>query len=106
MDDHIVDLVSVEEEKGFVLPPTYGKRGYMEMHPPSLLQSKKNLILGYTSKERTNMLVKDLATMLRVAETAMALNEGGPMKEVARLKERILKLDAKNLQLENSLQDY
>jgi myosin heavy subunit len=44
--------------------------------------------------------------MLRVAETAMALNEGGPMKEVAKLKEKVLKLEAKNRQLENSILDY
>jgi hypothetical protein len=105
-DEQVIDLSAVAEEKGFVFPPTYGKRGFMEMNPPLLMQSEKDLILGYTSEERANMLAKDLAAMLRVAETAMALNEGGPMKEVATLKEKVLKLETKNLQLENSILDY
>ncbi|GAU10513.1 hypothetical protein TSUD_419410, partial [Trifolium subterraneum] len=105
-DEQVIDLSAVAEEKGFVLPPTYGKRGFMEMNPPLLMQSEKDLILGYTSEERANMLAKDLAGMLRVAETAMALNEGGPMKEVAKLKEKFLKLEVRNRQLENSILDY
>ncbi|PNX68987.1 hypothetical protein L195_g064233, partial [Trifolium pratense] len=54
---------------------------------------------------RQNQLNEDIAAVIRLAETALVLNEGGPTREVEKLAARNAKLEGHIVKLEGELID-
>jgi uncharacterized protein YwgA len=101
----VVDLDAIEETNGFMFPPLLGMPEYFTQHPATILRSEKEAIMKFSSEELGAQLAKDFAATLRLAETAMVLNERGPSKDVERLTKRNVELEAEVLQLGNMVTD-
>ncbi|CAJ2672884.1 unnamed protein product [Trifolium pratense] len=67
--------------------------------------SEKAYLLGASSSARQNQLNEDVVAVIRLAETALVLNEGGPTHEVEKLAAKNRKLEAEIALLENDLLD-
>ncbi|CAJ2664544.1 unnamed protein product [Trifolium pratense] len=99
----IVDLS--EGDGGFVLPACLSNRKFFDTNPLQVPASEKNYILGVSSTARQNQLNEDIAAVIRLAETALVLNEGGPTHEVEKLAARNAKLEGRIVQMEGELID-
>ncbi|CAJ2627751.1 unnamed protein product [Trifolium pratense] len=99
----IVDLS--EGDGGFVLPACLSNRKFFDTNPLQVPASEKNYILGVSSTARQNQLNEDIAAVIRLAETALVLNEGGPTREVEKLAARNAKLEGRIVQMEGELID-
>ncbi|CAJ2637044.1 unnamed protein product [Trifolium pratense] len=99
----IVDLS--EGEGGFVLPACLSNRQFFDKNPLQVPASERNYILGASSSARQNQLNEDVAAVIRLAETALVLNEGGPTHEVEKLAARNAKLEGKIVLMEGELID-
>ncbi|CAJ2661442.1 unnamed protein product [Trifolium pratense] len=99
----IVDLS--EGDGGFVLPACLSNRKFFDTNPLQVPASEKNYILGVSSTARQNQLNEDIAAVIRLAETALVLNEGGPTLEAEKLAAKNRKLEAEIALLENDLLD-
>ncbi|MCI63987.1 hypothetical protein A2U01_0085244, partial [Trifolium medium] len=74
--------------------------------PHMVHASEKEHILGTSSEARHQQLSRDIAAVIRLAETALVLNEGGPEREMRKLIARNEKLEALNMKLENDVTTY
>ncbi|CAJ2655914.1 unnamed protein product [Trifolium pratense] len=99
----IVDLS--EGDGGFVLPACLSDQKYFDKNPLQVPASEKNYILGVSASARQKQLNEDVAAVIRLAETALVLNEGGPTHEAERLAARNAKLEGKIVQMEGELID-
>ncbi|XP_045790436.1 uncharacterized protein LOC123885208 [Trifolium pratense] len=99
----IVDLS--EGDGGFVLPACLSDQKYFDKNPLQVPASEKNYILGVSASARQKQLTEDVAAVIRLAETALVLNEGGPTHEAERLAARNVKLEGKIVQMEGELID-
>ncbi|CAJ2655512.1 unnamed protein product [Trifolium pratense] len=99
----IVDLS--EGDGGFVLPACLSNRSFFDKNPLQVPASEKNYVLGVSSSARQNQLNEDIAAVIRLAETALVLNEGGPTREVEKLAARNAKLEGHIVKLEGELID-
>ncbi|CAJ2653237.1 unnamed protein product [Trifolium pratense] len=72
---------------------------------PGVPASEKSYVLGVSSAARQNQLNEDIAAVIRLAETALVLNEGGPTREVEKLAARNAKLEGHIVKLEGELID-
>ncbi|CAJ2671871.1 uncharacterized protein LOC123891775 [Trifolium pratense] len=99
----IVDLS--EGDGGFVLPACLSNRGFFDKNPLQVPVSEKKYILGASASARQKQLNEDVATVIRLAETALVLNEGGPTHEVEKLAARNAKLEGKIVLMEGELID-
>ncbi|CAJ2659886.1 unnamed protein product [Trifolium pratense] len=99
----IVDLS--EGDGGFVLPACLSNRSFFDKNPLQVPASEMNYILGVSSSARQNQLNEDIAAVIRLAETALVLNEGGPTREVEKLAARNAKLEGHIVKLEGELID-
>jgi hypothetical protein len=104
-EDFVVDLDAIEEAKGFMFPPLFGMPGYLAQHPATILKSEKEMIMRKTTEELGSQLAQDFAATLRLAETAMVLNERGPTKEIERLTKKNAELSAEVTHLGNTVTD-
>ncbi|MCI71533.1 hypothetical protein A2U01_0092796, partial [Trifolium medium] len=62
-DDSMVDLT--DSEPKFVLPNSFGARGFFKKFPPAVPDSEKSIILGMTPDARETQLVRDTAAVMR-----------------------------------------
>ncbi|CAJ2641299.1 unnamed protein product [Trifolium pratense] len=99
----IVDLS--EGDGGFVLPACLSNRSFFDKNPLQVPASEKSYVLGVSSAARQNQLNEDIAAVIRLAETALVLNEGGPTREVEKLAARNAKLEGHIVKLEGELID-
>ncbi|CAJ2647606.1 unnamed protein product [Trifolium pratense] len=99
----IVDLS--EGDGGFVLPACLSNRSFFDKNPLQVPASEKNYILGASASARQKQLNEDVAAVIRLAETALVLNEGGPTHEVEKLAARNAKLEGKIMLMEGELID-
>ncbi|PNX73673.1 hypothetical protein L195_g029576 [Trifolium pratense] len=99
----IVDLS--EGDGGFVLPACLSNPKFFDKNPLQVPASEKTYILGVSSAARQNQLNEDVAAVIRLAETALVLNEGGPTHEVEKLTARNAKLEGKIMHMEGELID-
>ncbi|CAJ2673581.1 unnamed protein product [Trifolium pratense] len=99
----IVDLS--EGDGGFVLPACLSDQKYFDKNPPQVPASEKAFILGASASARQKQLNEDVAAVIRLAETALVLNEGGPTREVEKLAARNAKLEGKIVLMEGELID-
>ncbi|CAJ2643616.1 unnamed protein product [Trifolium pratense] len=99
----IVDLS--EGDGGFVLPACLSNRSFFDKNPLQVPVSEKNYILGASASARQKQLSEDVAAVIRLAETALVLNEGGPTHEVEKLAARNAKLEGKIVLMEGELID-
>ncbi|CAJ2654490.1 unnamed protein product [Trifolium pratense] len=94
----IVDLS--EGDDGFVLLACLSNQRFFDKNPLQVPASEKTYILGVSSAARQNQLNEDIAAVIRLAETALILNEGGPTHEVEKLAARNAKLEGHIVKLE------
>ncbi|CAJ2668024.1 unnamed protein product [Trifolium pratense] len=99
----IVDLS--EGDGGFVLPACLSNRSFFDNHPLQVPVSERNHVLGTSAAARQEQLTQDVAAVIRLAETALVLNEGGPTYEAEKLAAKNRKLEAEITLLENDLLD-
>ncbi|CAJ2628071.1 unnamed protein product [Trifolium pratense] len=99
----IVDLS--EGDGGFVLPACLSNRSFFDKNPLQVPVSEKKYILGASASARQKQLNEDVAAVIRLAETALVLNEGGPTHEVEKLAARNAKLEGKIVLMEGELID-
>ncbi|CAJ2654953.1 unnamed protein product [Trifolium pratense] len=99
----IVDLS--EGDGGFVLPACLSDQKYFDKNPFQVPASEKAYILGASASVRQKQLNEDVAAVIRLAETALVLNEGGPTHEVEKLAARNAKLEGKIVLMEGELID-
>ncbi|CAJ2654269.1 unnamed protein product [Trifolium pratense] len=99
----IIDLS--EGDGGFVLPACLSNRSFFDKNPLQVPASEKSYVLGVSSAARQNQLNEDIAAVIRLAETALVLNEGGPTREVEKLAARNAKLEGHIVKLEGELID-
>ncbi|CAJ2643938.1 unnamed protein product [Trifolium pratense] len=99
----IVDLS--EGDGGFVLPACLSDQKYFDKNPLQVPASEKAFILGASASARQKQLNEDVAAVIRLAETALVLNEGGPTHEVEKLAARNAKLEGKIMLMEGELID-
>ncbi|MCH81210.1 hypothetical protein A2U01_0001994 [Trifolium medium] len=94
-------------EKPFPLPRCFGSRDFLEKNPPMVAAVEKSLILDMGPAARQEELTQDLTAMMRVMETVMVLNDeqGSSNREMAKLRTRNEKLEARALKLEGELTD-
>ncbi|PNX67706.1 hypothetical protein L195_g063646, partial [Trifolium pratense] len=67
--------------------------------------SERDYVLGVSAAARQNQLTQDIAAVIRLAETALVLNEGGPAHETERLVAWNTKLEGRIVQMEGELID-
>ncbi|MCI78839.1 hypothetical protein A2U01_0100110, partial [Trifolium medium] len=74
---------------------------------PLVAAVEKSLILDLGPAARQQELTQDLTTMMRVMETVLVLNEeqGSSNREMAKLRSRNEKLEARALKLDGELTD-
>ncbi|CAJ2646588.1 unnamed protein product [Trifolium pratense] len=99
----IVDLS--EGDGGFVLPACLSNKDFFNNNPPQVPVSERDYVLGVSAAARQNQLTQDIAAVIRLAETALVLNEGGPNHEAEKLAAKNRKLEAEIALLENDLLD-
>ncbi|CAJ2662983.1 unnamed protein product [Trifolium pratense] len=99
----IVDLS--EGDGGFVLPACLSDQKYFDKNPLQVPASEKAYILGASASARQKQLNEDVAAVIRLAETALVLNEGGPTHEVEKLAARNAKLEGTIVLMEGELID-
>ncbi|CAJ2664251.1 unnamed protein product [Trifolium pratense] len=99
----IVDLS--EGDGGFTLPACLSDQKYFDKNPLQVPASEKAFILGASASARQKQLNEDVAAVIRLAETALVLNEGGPTHEVEKLAARNAKLEGKIMLMEGELID-
>ncbi|XP_045802864.1 uncharacterized protein LOC123896533 [Trifolium pratense] len=99
----IVDLS--EGDGGFVLPACLSDQKYFDKNPLQVPASEKAFILAASASARQKQLNEDVAAVIRLAETALVLNEGGPTLEAEKLAAKNRKLEAEIALLENDLLD-
>ncbi|CAJ2669302.1 unnamed protein product [Trifolium pratense] len=99
----IVDLS--EGDGGFVLPACLSNKDFFNDNPPQVPVSERDYVLGVSAAARQNQLTQDIAAVIRLAETALVLNEGGPTLEAEKLAAKNRKLEAEIALLENDLLD-
>ncbi|XP_045797668.1 uncharacterized protein LOC123891829 [Trifolium pratense] len=99
----IVDLS--EGDGGFVLPACLSNKDFFNNNPPQVPVSERDYVLGVSAAARQNQLTQDIAAVIRLAETALVLNEGGPSREVEKLAARNAKLEGKIVLMEGELID-
>ncbi|PNX69444.1 hypothetical protein L195_g056719 [Trifolium pratense] len=89
-----------EGDGGFVLPACLSNRNFFDNNPPEVPVSERNHILGASSAARQQQLTQDIVVVIRLAETALVLNEGGPTHEAEKLAVKNRKLEALVTKLE------
>ncbi|CAJ2655906.1 unnamed protein product [Trifolium pratense] len=99
----IVDLS--EGDGGFVLPACLSNKDFFNNNPPQVPVSERDYVLGVSAAARQHQLTQDIAAVIRLAETALVLNEGGPNHEAEKLAAKNRKLEAEIALLENDLLD-
>ncbi|CAJ2640823.1 unnamed protein product [Trifolium pratense] len=99
----IVDLS--EGDGGFVLPACLSNKDFFNNNPPQVPVSERDYVLGVSAAARQNQLTQDIAAVIRLAETALVLNEGGPTHEMEKLAARNAKLEGKIVLMEGELID-
>ncbi|PNX90524.1 hypothetical protein L195_g046648 [Trifolium pratense] len=99
----IVDLS--EGDGGFVLPACLTNGSFFDDNPPQVPVSERNHLLGTSAAARQQQLNRDIAFVIRLAETTLVLNEGGPAHEAEKLAAPNKKLEALVTKLENDLLD-
>ncbi|CAJ2634767.1 unnamed protein product [Trifolium pratense] len=99
----IIDLS--EGDGGFVLPACLSNKDFFNNNPPQVPVSERDYVLGVSAAARQNQLTQDIAAVIRLAETALVLNEGGPAHETERLVAWNTKLEGRIVQMEGELID-
>ncbi|PNX68592.1 hypothetical protein L195_g056255, partial [Trifolium pratense] len=99
----IVDLS--EGDGGYVLPACLSNKNFFDNNPPQVPVSERDYVLGVSAAARQNQLTQDIAAVIRLAETALVLNEGGPVHEAEKLAARNTKLEGCIVQMEGELID-
>ncbi|CAJ2635127.1 unnamed protein product [Trifolium pratense] len=105
-DEAMATIVDLSEgDGGFVLPACLSNRSFFDNHPLQVPVSERNHVLGTSADARQEQLTQDIAAVIRLAETALVLNEGGPTYEAEKLAAKNRKLEAEITLLENDLLD-
>ncbi|PNX54740.1 hypothetical protein L195_g048361 [Trifolium pratense] len=99
----IVDLS--EGDGGFVLPACLSNKDFFNNNPPQVPVSERDYVLGVSAAARQKQLTQDIASVIRLVETALVLNEGGPAHETEKLAARNTKLEGRIVQMEGELID-
>ncbi|CAJ2651980.1 unnamed protein product [Trifolium pratense] len=99
----IVDLS--EGDGGFVLPACLSNKDFFNNNPPQVPVSERDYVLGVSAAARQNQLTQDIAAVIRLAETTLVLNEGGPTREMEKLAAQNARLEGSIVQMEGELID-
>ncbi|PNX56391.1 hypothetical protein L195_g058184, partial [Trifolium pratense] len=79
--------------------------GADEDHRRLVPVSERDYVLGVSAAARQNQLTQDIAAVIRLAETALVLNEGGPTREMEKLAAQNARLEGSIVQMEGELID-
>jgi hypothetical protein len=102
----LVDL-DVEMGKPFLLPKVVTDKGFLEKNSLQVAAVEKAAILEMDDESGRDRIVEDSAGLLRMLETVLVLHEdrSGRRKDLEKMREKYMKLEAENMKLENEVVD-
>jgi hypothetical protein len=102
----IVDL-EVETGRPFLLPKVVSDKDFLEKNSLQVAAVEKAAILGMDEEATHDQIIDDSAALLRMLERVLVLQEdrSSRRKDVEKLKDEYLALEAANLKLENEVVD-
>jgi hypothetical protein len=104
-----IPVIDVDLEMGrpFLLPKIVTDRGFLEKNPLQVAAVEKAAILEVDDDAGRDCILEDSAGLLRMLETVLVLHEdrSSRRKDLEKMKEEYVKLEAENMKLENEVVD-